>query len=455
MTTPKLSALVLALALALGLGAAQTGPARVAQPARAVRHERSDAPEVAQEAAERLASQFMTQLLARRYRAQWGELAPLAQALWPSEQARDTMLAAKFQGAASPISFRLGRLRREAGWTSPEDPGASVGGVYEIPVSLTFADPSKVGPPGVVADYQSSGLVVARTRLLLGPQLLPRGGQVFGLRLVGEGPAAVDSPIITPAHAPAETASVPIVMYHLVGPFPVRAAYASVYSYDIDYELTVTPAQFQGEIGYLVAQGYTAISLDRLMDHLDYGLPLPPRAVILTFDDGFLSEYQYAVPVLRRAGFTATFFPCSGLIGITNGHEAYMTAADLRQLSQGGFAIEDHTYNDGTSLWSRSQAQIDYLAGSTASQLEAITGQPIQFIAYSGLWPYRSGTQVGPGERQLFSELAPLGYVGGLEDDWLPGSPWQESGAQPWELPRLRAWPNESLASYASVLAYG
>lgn len=125
-------------------------------------------------------------------------------------------------------------------------------------------------------------------------------------------------------------------MDHLVGPFPVRTTYSNYYSYRLDYGLTVTPAQFSQQIGFLQSHGYTSISLNRLADDLLYGLPLPPRPVILTFDDGFLSEYQNAVPILAAANYTAVFFPCTGLIGATSGHEAYMTASDLVGLANSG-----------------------------------------------------------------------------------------------------------------------
>lgn len=379
----------------------------------------------------------------------------MAQNQWPSQQSRDQMLAAKFTGAATVSSFTLGAVRSGARWTSPEDPDASVTGAYAVPVELGFADPGAMQPVEVSTDYQAAQMVIARTQIWVAPQTLRDGAVGWALLVVGEGPASLDAPIINPASPTTYTASVPILMYHLVGPPPVRNDYTSEYSYHLDYELTVPPAQFQAEVSYLVERGYASISLTRLFDHLDYGLPLPAETVVLTFDDGFINEYQDAVPILKAAGYTGVFFPCSGLIGVTNGAEQYMTSGDLATLSSEGFQVEDHTYNDATSLWGRNPAEIDRLAGSTASLLEAITNAPIQFIAYSGLWPYKSGTQVGPGETELFSELGPLGYVGGLEDDWLPGAPWHESATQPWELPRIRAYPGEQANVFAAVLQEG
>lgn len=132
-----------------------------------------------------------------------------------------------------------------------------------------------------------------------------------------------------------------------------------------------------------------------------------------------------------------------------------MSAPDLADLTASGFWVEDHSYNDGTVLWGQSPSEIRFLTAQSARTLAGITGEPIQFIAYSGLWPYPSPETVGPGETQLFGELARLGYVGGLEENWLGRFPWRESSADIWELPRVRAYPGESIGVFAQLLNYG
>jgi len=402
-----------------------------------------------------LASLFMTQLESRDYAAQWQELAPDAQAQWPSSLARAAMLQAKFSGASTIAYFNLGTVARRVTWTSQETPTVSVADAYAVPVSVDFASPTTLQPTGIADDYQQLTITVVPTLVSAPAQIRRENRAPFVMRILGEGPASLDAPIIVPAQIVARSAAVPILMYHLVGPFPNRALYTNINSYYLDYDLTVTPTAFSQEISYLLQNGYTSISLNRLADALLYGLPLPTHPVVITFDDGFLNEWQYAVPVLEQARYTAVFFPCSGIIGETLGHEAYMTAADLADLASSGFWVEDHTYNDGTSLWGRSPAEMEFLAGDTAHVLEAITQQPIQFIAYSGLWPYKSGTQAEAPEQELFSELPPLGYVAGLEDLRLPAAPWLETSAQLWELPRIRVFDNESLAEFSGILHYG
>ena len=319
MTIPKVPSVLPVLLIAVLMGAGHAGPTR-SRPVPEVSPVISPASSGTSDLGmvHVLAATFMTQFRRADYAAQWQELAPVAQNQWPSQQSRDQMLAAKFTGAATVSSFTLGAVRSGARWTSPEDPDASVTGAYAVPVELGFADPGAMQPVEVSTDYQAARPGIARTQIWVAPQTLRDGAVGWALLVVGEGPASLDAPIINPASPTTYAASVPILMYHLVGPPPVRNDHTSEYSYHLDYELTVPPAQFQAEVSYLVERGYASISLTRLFDHLDYGLPLPAETVVLTFDDGFINEYQDAVPVLKAAGYTGVFFPCSGLIGVTN-----------------------------------------------------------------------------------------------------------------------------------------
>ncbi|MGC8473115.1 MAG: polysaccharide deacetylase family protein [Candidatus Dormibacteria bacterium] len=432
--------LVLAAAAALALGGCGV-------PRPASSHHRTPEPSPPPEkGALSVAQAFLQDMVEGSLDRQWPLLAPAERSTWPSEAARSAMLAAKFSGAARVVAFALGRPVAGAEWASPEDPRVQVANATEIPVVLAFANSSALSPPGVATLYQHTQLV------LEGPSSSPASSTYL---VLGEGPAAMEAPVITPAKVAPTMASVPILMYHLVGPFPDRSLYSSQYSYDLDYGLTVPPDQFSSEMQYLVANGYQAISLYRLADFLLYGLPLPAHPVAITFDDGFANEYQYALPVLEADGLTATFFPCSGLIGVRNGEEEYMPASELGSLAQMGYAVQDHTYNDGTVLWGQDLATIQELTGDSARVLESITGQPVQFIAYSGLWPYASPEQARPAQEQLFTQLGSLGYVGGLEDNWVGRFAWQESSAALWEWPRVRAYPGESLKSFATLLTYG
>ncbi len=270
---------------------------------------------------------FLQDMVDQDYPAQRQLLAPIERAAWPSPAARSAMLAAKFSGPSHVVGFSLGRPAVGMEWASPENPRVHVASATEVPAAVTVSRPAALAPPGVAALCLHTDLV------LEGPGSLPA---TAGYLVVGEGPAALEAPVIAPAALQLRTASAPILIYHLVGPYPDRPQYASQYSYELDYGLTVPPDQFSAETQYLVANGSQAITIYRLADYLLYDLPLPSRPVVITFDDGFANECQYALPVLEADGLTATFFPCTGLIGVRNGEEECMPAAKVRSLSRMG-----------------------------------------------------------------------------------------------------------------------
>ncbi len=75
---------------------------------------------------------------------------------------------------------------------------------------------------------------------------------------------------------------------------------------------------FSRHVRFLRSAGYRFVSLSDIHAHLIGSEPLPPKAVALTFDDGFVNFYENAFPVLRKFAIPSTIFLVSGLIGKTN-----------------------------------------------------------------------------------------------------------------------------------------
>ncbi len=331
------------------------------------------------------ATRFATQTVDGDFADQWTELAPQAQALWPGESARSAMLATKFSGAAIS-SIHLGPPVSGATWYDPESPAVSVPNTWRYPLTVSFADPGGLEPPGV--DGLFSMTTISMTYDPASEQAL----------VVGEGPASIDAPVIVPGRVSPRQVQVPLYMYHLVqDQAPVRSAFGSnTHGWQLALGLTTLTSQFQAEMAEAHSIGATSISLPHLADALLYGLPLPAHAFVVTFDDGFLNQWTVAVPILRRYGFTAVFFPCTALVGGAYGPWQYMTGAQIRDLAATGFSFGDHTLNDQTALWGASTGLLNTLTDQSKSVLEALTDEPIQFIAYSGPWP-KSWPQSGPG----------------------------------------------------------
>ena len=89
--------------------------------------------------------------------------------------------------------------------------------------------------------------------------------------------------------------TVPVLIYHHINPN----------SGDI---VTVTPEIFDAQMTFLARSGFTTISVDDLTRALCREQELDNKSVVLTFDDGWLDNYQFAIPVLKRLKFQAAFF---------------------------------------------------------------------------------------------------------------------------------------------------
>jgi peptidoglycan/xylan/chitin deacetylase (PgdA/CDA1 family) len=378
---------------------------------------------------------FMNLFEEQQFASQWADLAPQAQGQWPSQAARTGMLEKKFQGMT--ITYTLGAPTEDATWTSQENLD-TVSGLWQVPVSVDLSEgPAQL--PNTTGLYQQLSLYLTS----------PAPG--LPAQVVGEGPASIDAPVLLPSQVPSATVSVPSLMYHDVDPYPVRSEFPSEYAYTIQYNLTVSPSEFSGQISWLASNGYQGISLARLADALYYGLPLPPKPVVITFDDGFLGQYTNAVPTLMQYHFTATFFICTGLVNWLATTQKYYSWPDMRQMVEDGFWIEDHTVNDDTGIYGLSTAGLDKLIVATQSTIESKLSIPVQFFAYSDIWPYPASTESGPLVDTIFSVLKSSGYQLALTDPLDPSA--QVLSSQPYQVPRIRVSPQESIASFAGQLA--
>ena len=76
---------------------------------------------------------------------------------------------------------------------------------------------------------------------------------------------------------------------------------------------SISPETFEKQIRYFV-HNYNVISLEKLVEYIKQVKTLPPKSVVITFDDGYKDNYQYAYPILRKYNLPATIFT-AGLIG--------------------------------------------------------------------------------------------------------------------------------------------
>jgi len=107
---------------------------------------------------------------------------------------------------------------------------------------------------------------------------------------------------------PVITERLPILMYHRVAPSGAAAT----------ARWRLAPEAFEEQLRYLRDAGFHSVTLDQWREAAQTKKPLPGRAVLLTFDDGYRDFAEYAWPLLKQYGFSAIMFLVAGKIGGTN-----------------------------------------------------------------------------------------------------------------------------------------
>ncbi len=100
------------------------------------------------------------------------------------------------------------------------------------------------------------------------------------------------------------------------------------------------PEVFAQQMQYLKDHQIPVVSFGALLDALDGKRTLPPRAVVITFDDGRVNQYHNAFPLLKQLGYTATFFPFTHAM---DKNPRYFTWAQLKEMQDAGMTIGSHT----------------------------------------------------------------------------------------------------------------
>jgi len=160
-------------------------------------------------------------------------------------------------------------------------------------------------------------------------------------------------------------------MYHYLS-FP--PADADIYRLD----LSVTPPLFDQHLAAIYNAGYTTIDFYDLLNFLNDGKPLPEKAVLLTFDDGYRDNYYNALPLLQKWGMRATLFIVTDFID--QQLPAYITWDMAREMETAGMTMEAH----GRNHFSLENRDVDFLVWQALSheRIEAEIGRRPRIISY-------------------------------------------------------------------------
>ncbi|MFI6208647.1 polysaccharide deacetylase family protein [Streptomyces sp. NPDC051041] len=190
---------------------------------------------------------------------------------------------------------------------------------------------------------------------------------------------------------------VPILMYHAVATDPNEATRA----------LSVTPEAFAEQMAVLADRGRTPVSTAELAARWRSGRPLPPRPVLITFDDGYEGVHRHALPVLAKHGFPATLFVSTGWLrgpyDTGGGLDTMLDWDQVRELAGAGVEIGGHSHT---------HPQLDQLDdGRLRSELilcKEIVSDQLGTVPASFAYPY------GYSSRRVRQAVRETGYAQAL-----------------------------------------
>lgn len=196
--------------------------------------------------------------------------------------------------------------------------------------------------------------------------------------------------------------------------------------------VTTSEAQLRADLLALRSAGYAFHTLDDCADWLEGKRSLPARSVAVTFDDGYRSVVETALPLLVELGVPATVFVIAGRLGSDNcwpgqwssiPRMPLMSAADVRDAASAGMAVGAHSWTHA-SLPDLEEPEMAREVRESGDHLAQVSGVAVRHFAY----PYgRRGARerAAAAERYRTAVSATTGLV--------------RPGASPLDLPRLDA----------------
>ena len=201
-------------------------------------------------------------------------------------------------------------------------------------------------------------------------------------------PAAVPTATPTPDSSPkpAANASLPPRPHIVDHPQPVPIL---VYHRVLDKAkgpplVVMSVARFRAQLAYLAAHGYQAVTLRRVYDAWTGEGILPPKPVVLTFDDGYADQVRKAAPILRKHDWPAELDLVSDALYLgANAPATSLTPDMVRGLLDDGWGLESHSVSHA-DLTRLHGAQLRRQLRESRHRLEELFDVPVDFFCYPG-----------------------------------------------------------------------
>ncbi len=233
-----------------------------------------------------------------------------------------------------------------------------------------------------------------------------------------------------PQHAivgPPGTTPVPILMYHVIAAPPPGAPFPGLY---------VAPQEFAEQMQALKDAGWHAVTLDQVAEHWRKGVALGAgKPIVLSFDNGYQSQYTQALPVLRRLGWVGVEnIQLTGLPPSQGG----LGQQEIHGLVQAGWELDTQGFSHADLITLDAQ-ELRYQVAVARTVVRRRYGVPVNWFCYPS----------GHYDATVVAEVRAAGYVGSTTV--IPG--WAHPNDDPYRLHRLRVLGGTSATELLSLLA--
>jgi peptidoglycan/xylan/chitin deacetylase (PgdA/CDA1 family) len=223
------------------------------------------------------------------------------------------------------------------------------------------------------------------------------------------------------------TERVPILMYHVINPPPPGAPFPGLY---------VPAGEFAAQMQALAGAGYHAVTLDQMWAYWRRGARLPAgKPIVVSFDNGYQSQYTNALPVLRRLGWVGDEnMQLSGLPPSQGG----LSQRQISGLVAAGWELDTQGFSHA-DLITLDPAQLAYQVATARQTVKRRYRVPVNWFCYPS----------GHYDPAVVAEVKAAGYTGSTTV--VPG--WAGPESDPYRLPRLRVLGGTSPEALLSEIA--
>jgi peptidoglycan/xylan/chitin deacetylase (PgdA/CDA1 family) len=215
-------------------------------------------------------------------------------------------------------------------------------------------------------------------------------------------------------------------MYHVLAPPVPNDPYPDLY---------VKPADFRAQVAWLADHGYHAVTLRQVYDYWRGRRALLPKPIVLTFDDGYHSDFTVALPTLRERGWAGVLN-----LEVQNLKPVWGTRPEMvRKLVAAGWEIDAHTMTHA-DLTTVDATQLRYQVAGSRAAIRRLFHVPVDFFCYPS----------GRYDDAVVAAVRAAGFLGATTEN--------EGFAQPgslFTLDRLRVDAGDGVAGLAAKLERG